>query len=344
MAGRFDHPARGMVSCPAAPLIAELAQELGFRVRIADLRASAAGESVAHTMSYLDHDGRSMGVGVAIGIADEPAAVLARELIEGWSSAVRTRRVLVAASETRVGSGEAAPAVAARVLDFVRRGDTVLVIGSVGPAEAVAACAGRAAVRVVAPDQAFPVEGIDPDRVSYVVAPDTPVEDAAEVVKVLRHRFPRLRGPHPREFGYEASDRREALWSVAAAADVLLVCGPEGESAGEELLGWARVTACPSHRVGRLADLRVEWLAGAATVGLAVSGPAGTSVAEDVMTVLAGLGPLAVLHRRVVTEPYRQFRTTRNGTDTIVFHDVAFHAALARDTSAALCVTERAGG
>ncbi|OXM47354.1 hypothetical protein CFP75_24250 [Amycolatopsis alba DSM 44262] len=344
MAARFDHPTRGVVSCPAAPLIAELAREMGFQVCIDYLRPVTAGDSVAHTMSYLDHDGRPVGLGVAIGITDESGGVLVHELIERWSSVVRTRRVLVAASDSTIGGGEAVAAVAARALEYVQRGDTVLVIGPAWSAEAVASCAGQAAVRVIAPDQTFPVEGIDPDRVSYVVAPEAPVEDAAEVVKVLRHRFPRLRGPHPRGFGYAASDRREALWSVAAAADVLLVCGPEGERAGEELIGWARGRSCPSHRVGKLADLRLEWLAGAATVGLAVAGPAGTSVAEEVMTVVSGLGPLAVMRRRVVTEPYRQVRTTRNGSGTVVFHDTALHAALARDTSAALCVTESAGG
>ncbi|WP_043848184.1 hypothetical protein [Amycolatopsis keratiniphila] len=344
MADRFEHPDRGVVSCPAASLIAELAGELDFRVRIADLRASVGEESVAHTMSYLDHDGRPVGLALATGIADESGRAMARELIERWSSVVRTRRVLVAASELDADSGEAVASVTAGVLDFVQRGDTVLVIGSPTPAEAVAACAGQAAVRVVTPGRAFPLEGIDPDRVSYVVAPETPVEDAAEVVKVLRQCFPRLRGPHPREFGYAASDRREALWSVAAAADVLLICGPKGERAGEELLEWARARACPSYPVGRLADVRADRLAGAATVGVAVASPSGTAIAEEVVTALSGLGPLAVMHRRVVTEPFRTLRTRRHQTGTIAFQDRTFHAALARETSAALCVTERAGG
>lgn len=348
VAGRFDHPRRGIVDCPAASLLAEIFREHGFRVRIADLHTTAAeignGESVVCTMSYLDHDGGPVGLGVATRTPAEPAAALGRDLIERWSSVVRTRRVLVAVSETDVDDGWTVASVAAAVRAFAQRGDTVLVIGSPGSAASVISCAGQATVRVIAPGRTWPLTGIDPDRVSYVVAPGTPIEDAAEVVKLLRHRFPRLRGPHPREFCYAASDRRETVRSVAAAGNVVLVCDPEGEQAGDELLGWAGERACPAHRVSRLSDLRSEWLGGAATVGVAVASPAGMPLAGELVTMLSGLGPLAAVRRRVVTEPFPHARTALHHVDDGVMasRDRMGHAALVRHGSVALCVTDRA--
>ncbi|MET9258991.1 hypothetical protein [Amycolatopsis sp. NPDC004079] len=342
VADRFGHPRRGTVRCPTAPLLAELACGLGFRARVAGVHAAeaekVAGDAVVCAMSYLDHDGRPAGSAVAARIADEHGRAAARDLIGQWSSAVRTRRLLLAVSETGGETERAVASVAASARGFALLGDTVLVVGSPEPAAAVVACARRAEVRAAAPDRPGSLSGIDPDRVSYVVAPETPVEEAAETVKALRRRFPRLRGPHPREFGYAASDRREAVRSVAAASDVLLICGPEGAWAGEELLGWAG-GICPAHRVGRLADLRAGWLSGAATVGMAVAGPAGTEIAEEVATALSGLGPLAVVRRRVVTEPLRGAGEIRPRTG--IATGPARQAA-ARQSSAALYATARA--
>ncbi|OXM48858.1 hypothetical protein CFP75_20585 [Amycolatopsis alba DSM 44262] len=45
----------------------------------------------------------------------------------------------------------------------------------------------------------------------------------------------------------------------------------------------------------RLAEVRSAWLADAATVAVAVASPAGMLLAEDLVTVLSGLGPLAAM-------------------------------------------------
>ncbi|MGW7537341.1 hypothetical protein [Amycolatopsis sp. NPDC054798] len=334
VAGRFGHPRRGAVRCPAAPLLADHARGLGFPARVADVCA-AEGESdaVVCAMSYLDQDGQPAGLAVAAGIADVPGRAAARELLEQWSAVVRTRRLLVAVSEIGTEPGRAVASAAARARRFALRGDTVLVVGSPEPAAAVVASARQDSVRAAVLDQAL-LSGIDPDQVSYVVAPETPAEDAADAVKALRQLFPRLRGPHPREFGYAASDRREALRSVAAASDVLLVCAPDGD----ELLGWARAGSCPAHRVGRLSDVRAEWLSGAATVGMAVASPDGTAVAEEVATALSGLGPLAAVRRRVVTESLGSAEEIRLG----VGRGAEPVQAAARLSLVALCTTERA--
>ncbi|MFK0247777.1 hypothetical protein ACIQUM_24050 [Amycolatopsis azurea] len=307
VASRFDHPRRGPVSCPAADLLAEQARDAGFRARIADITGARAenppgGSPTLETASYLDHDDQVFGVGVASS-GEGHASALARQLVERWSSVVRTRRALLAISDS---GAEPSGSAGTRVRQFADRGDTVVVIGASKSATGtVTAYAPHASIPITAVGDLDSLGELDSEHISYLVAPGTPMEDAAEIVSALYGRFPRLRGPHPREFVYRASDRREALCSVAAASDVLLVCGPRDVPSGPELDSWAARTGCPAHNVSRLGDLKAEWLSGSATVGVAAACEAGARIADRITKALSGLGPLAVLRRRVITEHYR---------------------------------------
>jgi 4-hydroxy-3-methylbut-2-enyl diphosphate reductase len=90
----------------------------------------------------------------------------------------------------------------------------------------------------------------DPRRVSYVLQPGIPVEEAAPVSAALRSRFPALRGPDPDGFCYAASDRKETIRAVAAASDLVLVLGTEDEPDTRLLAGLARAGRAKAHVIG----------------------------------------------------------------------------------------------
>ncbi|MGP4019325.1 hypothetical protein [Saccharopolyspora sp. 5N708] len=290
----FVHPRRGPVRSVAAPLLVENLRRHGHRARIADVRAEPGETELAlFAVSYLDLRGKATGFATAACTTDETAIARAENTAEQWSHTLRTRRILVATVTTPCTDACAltCPMVLrtrARVRRFTERGDTVLLIGKAG------AVAARLRIRDTVPVESSAdvdvLERLDPDRISFVIVPGTPVEDAFDIAAALRQRFPQLRGQHPDEFCYAASDRREAVRSVAAASELLFT----GADAQE-------VTATDhAHLLDRATDMRPEWLTSATTIGIVPSCGA-PELPTEIIELLSGLGPIAVAHRRVTT-------------------------------------------
>jgi 4-hydroxy-3-methylbut-2-enyl diphosphate reductase len=310
VASEFAHPRRGPVRCPAAPLVREGLRGSGRRVRSGRVHVPSpgpgqdTGEAVFFMVSYVDPAGHVVGFGAAVRADDPEGCAAAQTAVDAWSGILRTRRALLAAAPTcGDGTCPAAARAAVKVREYADRGDTVVLIGRRG--QVATDLLNRAPAATVLVESELHVDGltgIDPDRLSFVVPPGLPVEQAGEVLAALRARFPRLRGQHPDELCYAASDRREALRSVATASDLLLVCGDPDSPEIEELAGWSTSLGRRTRRISTLGELRPEWLASAATVGVAGGSPGRPGVAGDVVEVLSGLGPLSVVHRRVTTD------------------------------------------
>jgi 4-hydroxy-3-methylbut-2-enyl diphosphate reductase len=195
-------------------------------------------------------------------------------------------------------------AVHAETRRFVERGDQVVVIGPRGHA-AAAGIVGQApdhTVMTESPAGVSTVRVTDPRRVSYVLQPGIPVEEAAPVSAALRSRFPALRGPDPDGFCYAASDRKETIRAVAAASDLVLVLGIEDEPDTRLLAGLARAGRAKAHVIDDAGQVEPSWLAGVGTIDLAETMSARPGLADRVTAALSGLGPLSVTRRRVTTE------------------------------------------
>jgi 4-hydroxy-3-methylbut-2-en-1-yl diphosphate reductase len=142
----------------------------------------------------------------------------------------------------------------------------------------------------------------DPKRVSYLLQPGIPVEDAGPVTAALRSRFPALHGPDPDGFCYAASDRAETIRAVASASDVMLVLGSAGSPDTRHVCGLARGCGAKTHVVGEAGDIIPSVISGTGTIGIAESTSAAPDLARRVTEALSGLGPLSVTSRRVSTD------------------------------------------
>jgi 4-hydroxy-3-methylbut-2-enyl diphosphate reductase len=178
---------------------------------------------------------------------------------------------------------------------YASRGDAVVVIGRKKDAvvPVLAAHAGEAAVVVHDTTEAEGLREPDPERVSFVIAPGMPADEAMGILAVLRRRFSTLRGHHFDVLCDAASDRALTIASVAGASELLLVVTGD---ANEPLAQDARAVA-----VTGLADLGLDLLAEVTTIGLVrtLSAPAGLD--ETVLRTLSGLGPLTVSRRGAYT-------------------------------------------
>ncbi|MFE9699575.1 4-hydroxy-3-methylbut-2-enyl diphosphate reductase [Streptomyces sp. NPDC006270] len=183
------------------------------------------------------------------------------------------------------------------------RGDQVVVVGApvTGPgAWPRRAPTGRTAA-AANPRQAEELPVPDPDRLAFVVAPGAVVSEAAEILGVLRRRFPRLRGQHPGEWCYTMDDLRTAAGSVLAQSDALLVTGGGDGPLARTALAEAARTGVRVRDLTSLDLLSPEDVDGATITVLdtaAGDGPGGRSVAQ----ILGGLGPASHVRRTVRSE------------------------------------------
>ncbi|HEX6358578.1 4-hydroxy-3-methylbut-2-enyl diphosphate reductase [Actinophytocola sp.] len=187
---------------------------------------------------------------------------------------------------------------------FAARGDTVLLIGHVGHEE-VEGTLGEAPERTILVEDVAGARSVtvpDPERVSYLTQTTLAVDETAEILAVLRARFPALRGPASADICYATTNRQQALSTVAAEADLVLVIGSVNSSNSVRLVELARRAGRPAYLIDDAGDIRPEWLVGVRTVGLTAGASAPPRLVDD---VVAALGPVTVLERETATESIR---------------------------------------
>lgn len=312
-----------------------------------DVRADlAAAPTTVVVVSYEKPDGAGYrGIALAANSEDTAAVRLARQQVESWRAVLRTRRVLHVAPRTAEGavdgsrprstpvppqasSDSSSPwracGCSARVRcpstenaerslrRFLDRGDEVVVVGvpaggagpgATWPKEALREGAGW----VATPQQAETLAVVDPDRLAFVVAPGAVVSEAAAALKVLRRRFPRLRGQHPWEWCYTMDDLHTTIGSLLAQSDALLVTGRGVSPAVRAAVTHAARTGVRVRDITALDRLRPDDI-DAATITV-LDGEDDGREYRAVTQALDGLGPTSHVWRHVGTSTAAPYST-----------------------------------
>ncbi len=187
---------------------------------------------------------------------------------------------------------------------FADRGDTVILIGHAGhqEVEGIMGHAPEHTVLVQNAEEAALVEVPDPGRVTYLTQTTLAVDETAEVIAVLRERFPELRGPASEDICYATTNRQRAVGAIAEESDLMLVIGSGNSSNSLRLVELADRGGTPAYRIEDASDIRPEWLDGVGTVGLTAGASSPQNLVDEVIGALGGLGAVTVEERVVTTE------------------------------------------
>src|SRR4029453_5166629 len=85
----------------------------------------------------------------------------------------------------------------------------------------------------------------DPARIAYVTQTTLSVDDTAEIVALLRARFPAIVGPRKEDICYATANRQEAVKRVAPRVDLLIVVGAPNSSNSQRLKEVGERRGCP---------------------------------------------------------------------------------------------------
>jgi 4-hydroxy-3-methylbut-2-enyl diphosphate reductase len=177
-------------------------------------------------------------------------------------------------------------------------GREIVLIGHAGHPEVVGALGqlpegAMTLVETLADAEAF--QPRDPARLAFATQTTLSVDDTAEIVAVLRRRFPQMAAPHKEDICYATTNRQEAVKAIAAACDRLIVVGSPTSSNSLRLVEVAkRAGATDARLVEDAGALDWDWLAGATTLGLTAGASAPEALVEGLIAALSSRFEIAL--------------------------------------------------
>jgi len=208
------------------------------------------------------------------------------------------------------------------VVRFARDGREVILIGHAGHPEVEGtmgqfdeAQGGRISLVEDVADVGR-LEVRDPSRVGVVTQTTLSVDDTAEVLDALKRRFPTLTTPRKEDICYATQNRQDAVKSLVARCDVVIVVGSQASSNSNRLREIAEKAGIPGYLVDGPDDLEREWFEGRECVGVTAGASAPELLVQRVVGRLrewGGLDAEEVVGRaeNVVFALPRELRTGR---------------------------------
>ena len=143
----------------------------------------------------------------------------------------------------------------------------------------------------------------DPNRLAYITQTTLSVDDTADMVAVLRRRFPDVAGPHKEDICYATTNRQEAMKAIAPHADVGFVVGAPNSSNSMRLVEVAkRAGAKEATLIQRASDIDWSLVENAKVIGLSAGASAPELLVEQVIEAFRERYTLDVAETTVTRE------------------------------------------
>ena len=117
----------------------------------------------------------------------------------------------------------------------------------------------------------------DPASLAYATQTTLSIDDTAEIVAILKERFPAIIGPHKEDICYATTNRQEAVKRVAPQVDAMIVVGAPNSSNSQRLREVAERAGCRATALVQRAD-DIDWARFGGISSLAIT--AGASAPE----------------------------------------------------------------
>ncbi len=163
---------------------------------------------------------------------------------------------------------------------FAREGYEILLVGHRGHVEMVGTMGEAPAVTTLVDNlqEARTVEVKNPEKVVALSQTTLSIDDVAEIMRVLKERFPALTLPPKGDICYATTNRQMAVRELAKRAHVVIVVGSPSSSNANRLREVAEAAGARAYMVNDPREISEEWLQGVGTVGVT----SGASTPEDV--------------------------------------------------------------
>lgn len=135
-------------------------------------------------------------------------------------------------------------------------------------------------------DDAENVEVENPDNLGFLTQTTLSIDDTADIIEVLRHRFPNINAPRSEDICYATSNRQEAVKAIASSCDAMLVIGAPNSSNSVRLVEVARRQGTTARLIQRATEMDFDWLEGVETLGITAGASAPEILVREVVNML----------------------------------------------------------
>jgi 4-hydroxy-3-methylbut-2-enyl diphosphate reductase len=172
---------------------------------------------------------------------------------------------------------------------LIEHGRHILFVGHAGHPEVIGTFGQVPVGQMTLVETAADAESIqpaEPESLAFLTQTTLSVDDTAEIVAILRRRFPSIQGPRSEDICYATSNRQAAVKAIAGRCDALLVIGSPNSSNSLRLVEVAEREGTKARLVGRGADLDFGWLEGVRTLGITAGASAPEVLVREVVAAL----------------------------------------------------------
>ncbi len=166
-------------------------------------------------------------------------------------------------------------------------GNEILLIGHAGHPEVIGTMGQlpEGAVRLIeTAEDARTVMPDSPERLAFITQTTLSVDDTAEIVSILKARFPAIVGPHKEDICYATTHRQAAVKSIAPRSDRVIVVGAPNSSNSLRLVEVAERAGCPRALLIQRAN-EINWadFEGMRTLGVTAGASAPQVLVDEII-------------------------------------------------------------
>ena len=185
---------------------------------------------------------------------------------------------------------------------YVKEGYSILLIGHPGHDE-ILGTMGEAPEAITLVEDIRAAEGVtvsDPSRVVCLTQTTLSLDDAREIVEVLRRRFPAILVRN--DICYATQNRQVAVKEIVKGVELVLVVGAANSSNSIRLMEVAQARGVQAYRVDDAGEINPRWLEGVRSVGVTSGASTPEVKVSEVLAYLESHGLGTAREVRVLEE------------------------------------------
>lgn len=187
-----------------------------------------------------------------------------------------------------------------------RNGRHILLIGHAGHPEVIGTMGQVDAEEITlieTVEEALAVQPPEDCELAFATQTTLSADETAEIITVLQHRFPEIRGPKGEDICYATTNRQNAVKEMAAEVDLCLVIGANNSSNSKRLVETAlKAGVADALLIADAGDLPFDLIDNANVIGLTAGASAPEILTEEVLAALSKRYLMTVTNQNFITE------------------------------------------
>ena len=187
-----------------------------------------------------------------------------------------------------------------------RNGRHILLIGHAGHPEVIGTIGQVDAEEITlieTVEEALAVQPPEDCELAFATQTTLSADETAEIITVLQHRFPEIRGPKGEDICYATTNRQNAVKEMAAEVDLCLVIGANNSSNSKRLVETAlKAGVADALLIADAGDLPFDLIDNANVIGLTAGASAPEILTEEVLAALSERYQMTVTNQNFITE------------------------------------------